>query len=135
MDIKEPTYTVEVTEKKTYTPQETFDTVVAHLRKQGCRATSEGGQCRYRTTVDGVVLRCAAGCLIPDKQYRDSFEGRQIGGSDLTLNSTILCLGHDILLVRALQVVHDEHYVRDWEHRFQFVANEFGLTYTPPEPT
>lgn len=59
------------------TPQEIFDTVVAHLRRQGRRAvTGVYNGCAYRTS-DG--LRCAVGCLISDELYKPEMEGVAVG--------------------------------------------------------
>lgn len=50
--------------------QETYDTIVAHLREQHRRCSSNGA-CRYRISRKGKpALCCAAGCLIPDTNYR-----------------------------------------------------------------
>lgn len=57
-----------------------FDQVVLAMRRQGRPSTNENGHCRYRNaTRDEVgkvtVLKCAVGCLIPDKVYDPAFEG------------------------------------------------------------
>lgn len=60
------------------TLQSTFDTVVTHLRKQGRRSADmlSGSMCKYREKADDkTMLKCAAGCLIPDECYRPIFEG------------------------------------------------------------
>lgn len=57
------------------TRREMFEKVKAHLLKQNQKAmidTDEGIACRYRTP-EG--LTCAIGCLIPDDEYDESFEG------------------------------------------------------------
>lgn len=61
-----PTYPVlEVTNE---TPlQDIFDAVVAHLIKQGKRATAKGMYCLYRTDDQ---LACAVGCLLSDEEAR-----------------------------------------------------------------
>lgn len=45
--------------------QQVFDTVLAHLRKQGAPAIHDGG-CVYRAENGN---RCAIGCLIADTDY------------------------------------------------------------------
>lgn len=39
-------------------------------------------------------------------------------------------LGHDVDLVRALQAVHDDTAVEQWEIKLQQVAEDFGLRYS-----
>lgn len=120
--------------------QETFDTVVAHLRRQAAKAEIRGPSpgekiCAYRGS-DG--RRCAAGCLIPDNRYRPSFEYTVVGRTDGTRNDhanavTRLMeeLGHEIDLVIALQNVHDDAQVTQWEGRLDQVAEDFGLHKAP----
>lgn len=112
------------------TKQETFDTVVAHLRKQGKPASNDDGTCMYRTT-DG--LKCAVGALIPDERYTAILEDYLpcIDGRH-ELNDLLNELGHDIVLARELQGVHDCAGVTEWEYELEVVAAKFNLTYTPP---
>lgn len=107
------------------TKQETFDTVVAHLRKQGQKSLYNG-RCRYRTP-DG--LKCAVGCLIPDSEYDEGLEGgyRMTGAHNL-----IVSLGHDADFAEELQIAHDNIEINKWEESFRGIASDFGLTYTPP---
>lgn len=62
------------------TPQEIFDTVMAHLRAQGEPAVNKHGQCRYRIVLvcspdnADVTLKCAVGAIIPDNAYNDAFD-------------------------------------------------------------
>ena len=120
------------------TKQETFDTVVAHLRKQGAKATlppsddhddCEELECAYRS-IDGK--RCAVGCLIPDERYQPKYEGMSADHSDVT--EILLELGHDVRLCSDLQSVHDSYDVDEWEENFRLKANMHALTYTPPVP-
>jgi hypothetical protein len=54
--------------------QEIFDKVVNHLRRQKKQALAcPGGACVYRTK-DKRPLRCAAGFLIPAREYEPEFE-------------------------------------------------------------
>lgn len=120
------------------TKQETFDTVVAHLRKQGRK--SEGKDfCLYRGA-DGLM--CAAGCLIPDSKYRQDFEGlgcftrsARPSGEPYTGNVVQNCLtqlGHDPQFVKRLQSIHDDVDIEYWEGSFEELAEEFELIYTAP---
>jgi hypothetical protein len=62
--------------------QETFDTMLTHLRKQGQRAVDQTHEhmvdtCMYRTSSG---LKCAVGCLIPDDLYDRRMEGSDPAG-------------------------------------------------------
>lgn len=111
--------------------QQTFDTVVAHLRKQGCKAISKHGTCMYRAQSGAM---CAAGCLIPDDKYISEMEGQSViqGGGKRLARKCVIELGHNIDLVQSLQNVHDQSEVRDWERMLQATASAFWLAYTPP---
>lgn len=112
--------------------QETFETVVKHLIRQGKKAEIVGSlSCRYRTP-DG--LKCAAGCLIPDSEYSPSFEGQIVGGiidrgmqSMNSLSLLLVRLGHDIRLVRRLQLIHDSCEPNQWPERLKYLGQEFDL--------
>lgn len=113
------------------TKQETFDTIVAHLRKQGEKAEDSSSVCVYLTK-DGK--KCAAGCLIPPDRYDAGFESHVINDHP-GLEALMKELGHDLNLVRSMQSIHDNYSVRHWEREFEGVADDLGLTYTPPEVT
>lgn len=123
------------------TKQETFDTVVNHLRKQGVKAVANvvgNAVCRYRAPGG---LKCAAGCLIPDDRYNPALEGEGVHPSvDLTLPPCRLAvtrliqeLGHDLPLVSRLQTIHDASYPPYWEVHFESLAKSVDLVYTPRE--
>ena len=116
--------------------QETFNTVVSHLRKQGKKALSlKDGACRYRLETEDGVLQCAAGCLIPSNKYSESFEGTILFNCRDELSLVGKCiqeLGHNPTLVRVLQTCHDEVPVDLWENRFKEIAKVFNLTYYLP---
>ena len=51
------------------TAQEVYDFICAHLEKQD-RQSHVHSACRNRVIdEDGTILKCAAGCLIPDEDY------------------------------------------------------------------
>lgn len=114
------------------TRQETYDIVVAHLRQQGCKSLSaakfndEGkAQCAYR----GAERRtCAAGCLIPNDEYRLRFEGNSVWDEEIQILIERE-LGHDIFLVADLQNVHDIDAVDHWEREFLRLAVKWELKY------
>lgn len=112
------------------TKQETFDTVITHLRKQGAKARDDlVDRCLYRASGGKM---CAAGCLIPDSQYRAWFEGATIGETrdHNAVTQVISCLGHDLRLVKDLQLVHDLYGVERWEEQFERVAKQHNLIFT-----
>jgi hypothetical protein len=118
---------------KDTTEQEVFNTVVRHLRKQGCKAMARENNpdgvfdaiCKYRLeTDDGTVLKCAAGCLIPDEAYEDSLENR--GWITLIVHKKVP--GFHSNLIVDLQCVHDNHPVREWEGQLELLAVKYNLT-------
>jgi hypothetical protein len=120
--------------------QQTFDTVVNHLRKQRTKAeshdpTGKRMTCMYRTP-EG--LRCAAGCLIPDDRYSPSLEFTVVGGTDdpddrsNAVTRLLDDLGYDVNLVSDLQSIHDDKKVEQWEDEFIRVAEAYCLNYVQP---
>lgn len=85
--------------------QEIFDTVVKHLAAQKTRALyADAYACAYRCA-NGT--KCAVGCLIPDKDYVPTMEGKSV--------TTLKVLGvlpdylhEDLGLLIDLQVIHDD---------------------------
>lgn len=116
--------------------QETFDTVVAHLRKQGKQAKAqmldcEGDEyvgCAYRTP-EG--LKCAAGFLLPDELYHPDMEGKNCN-PNTAVGRALAGLGYHLPLVEALQGVHDNSPTY-WEPNLARVAGNFKLSYTAVE--
>ncbi len=137
------------------TLQETYDKVVAHLRKQGIRAMKQEpngfSACVYR---NNEGLKCAAGCLIPDEKYSPYMEGMAVVSTDITDKMLSVLLyampleafaipaesvmtpgriimeeGHDLRLVAALQNVHDDHMPNQWDRALRNVCDIFNLKY------
>lgn len=106
----------------TASPQQVYDQIVNHLRKQG-EKSFEDEICQYRTS-NG--LKCAAGCLIADDEYSSEFEG--CIWTDL-IDQMNIESAHSTL-ISELQVVHDLMKVENWEENFIHVAREFNLVYT-----
>jgi hypothetical protein len=110
------------------TAQETFDAIVAHLRRQGEK--SEGDEtvgCAYRGERG---LKCAVGCMIPDELYTLVMEGENVTGGHVL--PVLKSLGVDLCAAQALQTIHDDHPVEEWESRFRDLAVALNLTYTEP---
>ncbi len=110
------------------TSQEIFDTVAAHLLKQGKRAVDSNGACVYRAP-DGC--RCAFGCLIPDDLYRPQFEG--YSAAEVVPNCPDLIRGdYSLSLVMELQWLHDgsRHgtMVDEWPRELRRLAGKYCLS-------
>jgi hypothetical protein len=107
--------------------QETFDTVVSHLRRQNAKAVGNYGLCVYRST-NG--RKCAVGCLIPDDKYSPSLEGHSLEVEFQNELKAILAEeGHDLDLVRQLQVIHDRVFIHHWETEFEKLGRSRRLQY------
>ena len=114
------------------TAQEAFNQVAKHLLKQGKKSGVERDlkdqpdriECMYRSP-DG--LRCAAGCLIGNDEYKEQFEGRSWAG--------MVAAGHapkeHSALIRSLQSIHDNNSPSDWPAKLAEVAFYCNLTFTP----
>lgn len=111
---------------KTYTKQETFDIVARHLLKQGRRSWGpiNGVFENYRYREGN--LRCAAGVLIPDEVYKETFEDLTAKGLCEKLGMDTFW-GHDIRLVCLLQEVHDDYQSWDWRERLTKLGREKNL--------
>jgi hypothetical protein len=104
--------------------QETFNTIVRHLRAQGGKAqvwdeVKQNYMCYYRLG----DLKCAAGCIIPDEFYMPDMEHKRILRVDEEFSLNL----PDIMLVERMQGIHDNCPVPEWEAKFEEVAKEFGL--------
>ena len=84
--------------------QEIFDKVATHLIAQGKRSIGFGGACAYRGDNGSM---CAAGCLIPDDEYKPEFENRAwfYIANEVPSFSNAPDRVHD--LITTLQWVHD----------------------------
>ena len=105
------------------TEQEVFDYVAHHLCTQNEKSTLvEDTQCVYRNFNN---LKCAAGCLIADNEYKGSFEGNsweELIAKDLVPSD------HEVLIM-DLQHVHDGFDVSNWGVQLSYVADEFSLKF------
>ena len=102
------------------TEREIFDKVKNHLLAQGKRSTKidptvEISPCAYRGT-DG--LKCAIGCLIPDKLYFASLEGndvQQLAYEHPEVFPNIEFTPEIISMLYELQIIHDSEDPEIWE--------------------
>lgn len=118
---------------KTFTLQETFDKIVQHLRRQGCKATGKMG-CRFRIKKrNSTVLRCAIGAVIPLSQYHPDMENRNVAVMGKERNHPAhTFFGHRLGILNALQAVHDDSPTSSWERGFYNIAKINDITYRPP---
>lgn len=108
--------------------QEIFDKVAAHLLTQGAKAADTEG-CLYRAPQDdGRVLKCAAGCLLPDGLYSPEMEFK--GVSHELIAAALLPIVGDkprLRFLGQLQDIHDWISVAEWPASLADVAEENGL--------
>lgn len=123
--------------------QDVFDEVALHLLRQGQKSASEG-ICYYRGP-DG--LKCAAGFLIPDELYHESFEGNN--WSSLARSSAAMLEDLEqkawhslqkylfdeglnsqgmVALIAAMQSIHDGGYPLEWPERLRILAMDLELS-------
>ena len=110
------------------TAQEVFDQITQHLLQQGKAAISSTGACWYRVEVHGEVLKCAAGCLIADDEYDESWENTDWPS---LVADKFAPDSHERLIYR-MQGIHDCRSPGKWVRSFHEIAAEFSLTFTPP---
>jgi hypothetical protein len=102
--------------------QEVFDQVKNHLLKQGGRSV-DAEKCRYRSS-NG--MKCAAGCLIGDKEYDAAIE---YCSWDFLVFYKFFAPDSHNELISDLQKVHDNVTVPEWEEALKKVAQKYGLIY------
>ena len=116
--------------------QEIFDKVASHLIAQGKQSlrtasTVQWGDqsCAYRGD-DGTM--CAAGCLIPDEEYKPEFEGRSWTKIQEKIPSLASLASKESDLIGELQNLHDSYV--DWSSKdslkeeLHVVACSFNLS-------
>ena len=87
--------------------QEVFEKVLNHLGRQKRRAV-EGLVCVYKA---GNGDKCAIGCLIPDEEYKPSFETQPIG---TILDEIPTLKDANLRLLQTLQHLHDSSFFWNW---------------------
>lgn len=111
------------------TNQEIFNKVYKHLLTQNKQAVSYNlfyGQknklCKYRSK----NLKCAIGCLIPDKLYSKNMEGLSV--EELAIEYPELGFKKgNIRLLGDLQSIHDLYDPTLWKQELKDIAKEFKL--------
>jgi hypothetical protein len=104
------------------TEQEVFDQVAVHLLTQMKKSEEfRFGQCVYRSR-DG--LKCAAGCLIGDDEYKEEMEG--ITWYKLIEIKKVPESHSD--LIRKLQILHDNFQPESWRNMLTNFAKDNNLS-------
>jgi hypothetical protein len=103
------------------TAQEVFDQVANHLLIQRAVCIGHDGNCMYH--LDG--MRCAAGCLISEDEYKTQFEN-SIWYKLVT--SGLVSDNHE-KLIAELQSIHDNIGVSQWKEYLKDIADRYSLTF------
>jgi hypothetical protein len=105
------------------TPQEIFDTVSEHLLKQG-RRSIKYGECMYRGPRG---MKCAAGAIIPDDLYLETFESRAPTSSNI-IDRMPAWWAENIDLICQLQRLHDFFDPYFWREELIMIAATHNLS-------
>lgn len=108
--------------------QSIYNKVKKHLLNQNQKSIDADGDCVYRGP-EG--LKCAVGCLIPDKLYNENFEGksaRTIFEGYYSIN----IIGYELPkrgldLIAELQCLHDDFSIEEWASELEQIAIRFEL--------
>ena len=103
------------------TAQQVFDQVKNHLLTQNERSLN-GISCRYR---EGEGLKCAAGCLMTDSEYRLVFEEKEW---EVLISFGWVPDNHGEL-ISDLQNIHDNDPILYWKEALQELASKHNLKY------
>lgn len=104
------------------TEQEVFDYVVHHLLTQNQKSILRSNDCRYRGENN---LKCAAGCLIDDDEYKPEFE--TITWFNLSVKGCFPTEHRE--LIQDLQYIHDFYNVENWENKLKLLAGLYNLNF------
>lgn len=100
--------------------QEIFNQVAKHLLTQNKKSIKEDGVCLYKSP-EG--LKCAAGCLISNEEYRPEFE---TNSWYWLIRDSKFPKEHQAL-IRDLQFIHDQISVSDWKRYLEHAAGTYSL--------
>lgn len=101
------------------TAQEVFDQIATHLLTQNKKSETVGA-CVYKTQ-DG--LRCAAGCLISDDEFKSEYNDKRWG---YLVNLGFAPSAH-WSLIRSMQCIHDSYNPEYWREKLLYHAEKNGL--------
>lgn len=103
------------------TAQEVFDFIAVHLLTQRDKSVSDEWLCSYR---GAGGLKCAAGCLFPDEDYRPEYEGKD--WKMLVVRGDVPAFHAD--LISSLQDIHDKKEPAFWVDELTLFAGANGLS-------
>jgi len=105
--------------------QQVFDKVATHLLTQKKRAVvnADFERCMYRAPAG---RKCAAGCLITDRNYRKEMEGKTIDLVARLFKLPQFFQKHRSL-IQDLQMVHDVYQPNEWRSSLRRVAESHNL--------
>lgn len=103
------------------TAQEVFDQVRDHLLSQNETSRGDNG-CLYHSA-DG--LKCAAGCLVADHEYKKEMEGVEWRG---LIDRGYVPETHKEL-ISDLQRIHDNFNTSFWEDELISLSHKYNLKY------
>lgn len=111
----------------TATEQEVFDWVTINLLEQRQKSII-GKACRYRTVLkDGTKLKCAAGWLMTEREYKKCFDDGGFATDWDSLVAEELVPEEHSDFVWKLQRIHDCQPVGSWKREFKALAQEHEL--------
>lgn len=115
---------------KTDFKQEIFDKVAKHLLTQKVKCTDKYGCCAYYDVETNT--KCAAGCLIPDKDYSKKFERQNVGSFIFNeVTEFFRDSGYsenELDLISKLQAVHDQCECSSWRDKLKLLAKSCFLS-------
>lgn len=128
----------------THEKQKILQKIYNHLKKQNKKAIDKKNKnrCKYRLERNGQILKCAIGCLIPDEEYNEEFEGLTVKSCTdfkfFTLKQKKTAIQFKNVLKKAckikrwsksietflqlIQNIHDEYPVKSWKKKFIEIA-------------
>jgi hypothetical protein len=111
--------------------QQAFTTVYRHLLTQH-EKSQDDVKCRYRYRKGNKILKCAVGCLIPNRIYTSAMEDlgvKQLFDEYPHLEALLEGVSGEML--RLLQNAHDDFEINEWETQLRYIAEQFQLE--PPK--
>lgn len=121
--------------------QEVFDKAVFGLKAQNYKKSINPatGKCRYRFLDHDELLKCPAGHLIDDCDYKSEFEDKitYYEGLDHASQANVCSKffasrysREECILIDSLQQVHDSSENKDWLiSGLKDLANRYGLSF------
>jgi hypothetical protein len=108
------------------TEQEVFDFVANHLLTQNERSSIDS-RCLYRGPNN---LKCAAGALIAEDEYKPSFDESLVGCDWKGLVTKDLVPRTHQGLIEHLQFIHDHKPVNNWYEDLEKFTKTYNLDFT-----